>query len=107
MTLDLFGGRRLLLAGSRLGPFWIAALAVALILLVVLYREERRLVARRAGLFLLSLRLGAGAGRGGRVTTTALGRTTEQNEKLAKVLGLAPGQKLTELSRREVARRLI
>ncbi len=134
MTLDLLGGRRLLLAGSRLGPFWIAALAVALILLVILYREERRLVARRAGLILLSLRLAAAAAlvvalfepiaarsyvetQRGRVivavdvsesmTTTDPGRTAEQNDLLAKALGLAPGEKPAELTRREVARRLI
>src|SRR5437868_923612 len=61
MAFDLFGGRRLLLAGARLGWFWVAAGAVALVLLVVLYREERRLVARRAGLGLLGLRLAAAA----------------------------------------------
>ena len=49
MTFDFFGGRRLLLAGSRLGWIWTLALAAALILLLVLYREERRLVTRRAG----------------------------------------------------------
>ena len=61
MTFDLFGGRRLLLAGSRLGGFWVAAGVLALVLLVVLYREERRLVSRRAGLGLLGLRLAAAA----------------------------------------------
>jgi hypothetical protein len=61
MTLDLFEGRRLLLAGSRLGGFWLAAGAAALVLLIVLYREERRLVSRRAGLGLLGLRLAAAA----------------------------------------------
>ena len=30
MTFDLFGGRRLLLAGSRLGGFWVAAGVLAL-----------------------------------------------------------------------------
>src|SRR3954451_11738683 len=57
MTFDLFGGRRLLLAGSGQGGFWIAAGVAALVLLLVLYREERRLVSRRAGLGLLGLRL--------------------------------------------------
>src|SRR4051795_12747585 len=61
MTFDLFGGRRLLLAGSRLGWFWIAAGVAALVLLLWLYREERRLVSRRAGLGLLGLRLAAAA----------------------------------------------
>ena len=54
-----FFGRRLLFAGSRLGWIWTLALAAALVLLVVLYREEPRLVTRRAGLVLLSLRLAA------------------------------------------------
>src|SRR3954469_14915805 len=57
MTIDLFGGRRLLLAGSRLGWFWIAAGVTALVLLLWLYREERRLISRRAGIGLLGLRL--------------------------------------------------
>ena len=64
MTLDLMGGRRLLLAGSRLGWIWVLALAIAIVLLIVLYREERRLVTRRAGVFLLSLRLSGGGGAG-------------------------------------------
>src|SRR5579883_2384255 len=57
MTFDLFGGRRLLLAGGGLGWFWIAAGAAALVLLLVLYREERKLVSRRTGLGLLGLRI--------------------------------------------------
>ncbi len=61
MTFDLFGGWRLLLAGYRRGGIWIAAGAVALILLWILYRTERRLVSRRAGLSLLALRLAAAA----------------------------------------------
>ena len=134
MSFEFLGGRRLLLAGSRLGWFWILALAVAVILLVVLYREERRLVTRRAGLFLLCLRLIAAAAlafalfepiaartlietQRGRVivavdvsesmTTVDVGRTSEQNAKLAQVLLLDRGDEAARLSRREVARRLI
>ncbi|MHC5544952.1 hypothetical protein ACYOEI_42495, partial [Singulisphaera rosea] len=59
MTFDIFGGRRLLLAGTRLGWFWIGVGVVALVLVLVLYREERRLVSRRVGLWLLGLRLAA------------------------------------------------
>ena len=51
MGFEFFGGRRLLFAGSRLGWFWALALAAAVVLLVVLYREERRLVTRRPGCF--------------------------------------------------------
>src|SRR5947208_2243705 len=61
MTFDLPGGRRLVLAGGQLGWFWVATGAAALVLLLVLYREERKLVTRRAGLGLLTLRLAAAA----------------------------------------------
>src|SRR4051812_49990300 len=59
MAFELFGGRRLLLAGAGPGWFWVAAGAVALALLVWLYREQRRLVSRRAGIGLLGMRLAA------------------------------------------------
>ena len=134
MSFEFLGGRRLLLAGSRLGWFWILALATAVILLVVLYREERRLVTRRAGLFLLCLRLTAATAlafalfepiaartlvetQRGRVivavdvsesmTTVDEGRTSEQTAKLAQVLLLDRGDAAARLSRREVARRLL
>lgn len=61
MTFDLAGGRRLLLAGSGQGWVWLLVGASAVALLLLLYREERRLVSRRAGLGLLGLRLVAGA----------------------------------------------
>ena len=66
MSFNLAGGRRLLLAGSNWGGIWIAAGVAAVVLLLVLFREERKLVSRRVGLGLLTLRLtgGAGAGRG-------------------------------------------
>jgi hypothetical protein len=134
MSLEFLGGRRLLLAGSRLGWIWMLALAAAVVLLLVLYREERRLVTRRAGLFLLSLRLAAAASLAfalfepiaartlveterGRVivavdvsesmTTVDPNRTSEQNAKLAQAVGLKSGAEVAKLSRREVARRLI
>jgi hypothetical protein len=134
MALDLFGGRRLLLAGSSLGWVWIALLAVALLLLLVLYREERRLISRTAGLFLLGLRLLAAvvlvfalfepiAARTfsetlrGRVLvavdvsssmeTTDVGRPAEQRATLAKSLALSPGESALPLSRREIAARLL
>jgi hypothetical protein len=134
MALDLFGGWRLLLAGYRRGGFWIAAGAVALILLWFLYRAERRLVSRRAGLFLLALRLAAAvvlvltlfepiAARvfnetvRGRVIvavdisqsmeTVDPGRPPEARRELAQALQLSPGEPVEKLARREVARRLI
>ena len=50
MTFDFAGGRRLLLAGSGSTWFWLLAGSLALGLLLVLYREERRLVSRWSGL---------------------------------------------------------
>src|SRR5258708_27022475 len=132
MTFELFGGRRLLLAGSRQGGFWIAAGVVALLLLVWLYREERRLVSRRAGLGLLGLRLMAAAilvlalfepiaartfrevvkGRlvvavdvSESMATADPGRSAEAQGRLAKTLKLSPGEAIETLPRREVARR--
>ena len=57
MTIDFAGGRGLLLAGGGWGWLWALAALAALVLLLLLYREERRLVSRRAGLALLALRL--------------------------------------------------
>jgi hypothetical protein len=134
MSFEYFSGRRLLLAGSRLGWIWVLALAAAVVLLLVLYREERRLVTRRAGLFLLSLRMAAATAlvialfepiaartlvetERGRVivavdvsesmATVDSERTAQQKERLAKSLGLERGEDVAALSRRELARRLI
>jgi hypothetical protein len=57
MSWVLSGGGRLLLAGNGHAWAWLAAGAVALILLLILYRTERKLVSRRVGLTLLTLRL--------------------------------------------------
>ncbi len=134
MTFDLFGGWRLLLAGYRRGGIWIAAGVVALILLWILYRTERRLVSRRAGLCLLALRLAAAAALvlalfepiaarvfretlRGRVIvavnvsqsmeTADPGRPAEARRELAKVIEISPGEAIEGFSRREVVRRLI
>ncbi len=134
MTFDLFGGRRLVLAGYRLGGFWIVAGLVALILLWMLNRAERRLVSRRAGLCLLALRLAAAVALvlalfepiAARVYNEALrgrvivavdvsqsmetadpGRPAEARRELAEALKLSPGESVESLTRREVARRLI
>jgi hypothetical protein len=134
MTFDLFGRQRLLLAGSRLGGFWVAAGVLALFLLVALYREERRLVSRRAGLGLLGLRLAAAAvlvialfepiaaqtfqtvvtGRvfvaldvSESMATADPSRPPEERARLARLLALSPGAALEALPRREVARRLL
>jgi hypothetical protein len=134
MTFDLFGGGRLLLAGSRLGWFWVAAGVLALVLLVWLYREERRLVSRRAGLGLLGLRLAAAAvlvlalfepiaaqtfhtvvkGRvvvaldvSESMATADPQRPAEDSTRLTQLLALSPGSALGALPRREIARRLL
>ena len=134
MTFDLFGGRRLVLAGYGLGGFWIGAGLIALILLWMLNRAERRLVSRRAGYFLLALRLAAAAALvlalfepiAARVYTETLrgrvivavdvsqsmdtadpDRPAEARRQLAETLKLSPGEPMETLTRREVARRLL
>ncbi len=134
MTFDLTGGQRLLLAGWRLGGFWIAAGLAAVVLLFILYRAERRIVSRRAGLFLLGLRLAAASVlvaalfepiasrvtrevQRGRVIvavdvsqsmeTADPGRTESERTALARAIRLTPGEDHSTLPRREVARRLI
>ena len=134
MTFDLPGGRRIVLAGGQLGGFWIAAGALAVVLLLVLYREERKLVPRRFGLILLGLRLLAALALvvalfepiaertyresiRGRVVlavdtsesmaTADPGRTVDERDRLRKTLGLSPAEPVDRMSRREVARRLI
>ena len=134
MTFDLFGGWRLLLAGYRRGGIWLAAGVVALILLWILYRTERRLVSRRAGLGLLGLRFAAAAALvlalfepiaarvfretlRGRVIvavnvsqsmeTSDPGRPAEARRDLASLIEISPGEPIEGLSRREVVRRLL
>ena len=134
MTVNLPGGRHLMLAGGGFGWFWLAAGVVALVLLLWLYREERKLVSRRAGLFLLALRLLAAAvlvlalfepiaartfrqtvrGRvvvavdtSESMATADPGRTGEERSRLVKTLNLSLAVPLDTLTRREVARLLI
>ncbi len=57
MSFDLGAGRHLVLAGGGRAAIWIAVGAVALLLLLALYRYELRLVSRRVGLALLGTRL--------------------------------------------------
>ncbi len=133
MTFELPGGRKLVLAGGQLGGFWLAAGVAAIVLLLVLYREERRLVSRKAGLGLLALRLAAAAALVGALfepiaartfresvrgrvivavdvsesmATADPGRTVEERAALARVLGMSPAEPLDAIPRREVVRRL-
>jgi hypothetical protein len=134
MTLRLLGSHRLLFAGRGQGWLWIGASVVVLLLIIILYRYERRLVSRRVGLGLLTLRLLAAAALvlalfepiiarsyretiRGRVivgvdlsdsmATTDPGRSAEEARRLAKALRLSPAEPAEILTRREIARRLL
>ena len=130
MRLDFAGGRGLLLAGSGRGWLWVVAGLAALVLLLLLYREERRLVSRGAGLGLLGLRLLAAsvlvlalfepiASRTwreavrGRVlvavddseSMTTVDPNRPPDER--KALATSPGDRVEGLARRDIARRLV
>ena len=134
MTLTLPLGLRLILAGGRLGWFWILVGIAAVVLLLVLYREERHLVSKRVGLMLLGLRIIAAsflviglfepiAARTVRETlrgrvilgvdisesmaTTDPGREGLERSKLLKILNLRADAPLDTMSRREIARGLM
>ena len=134
MTLDLPGGRRLILAGGGLGLFWVGVGGAAVVLLLVLFRAERALVSRRVGLTLLGLRLLAAAvlvmalfepiaartfreTLRGRVivavdvsesmSTADPDRSGPERVALVKTLGLSMGDPIDAMSRRELARKLI
>ena len=133
LGLGLGGGHRLILAGLSRWGLWLAAGSVAIGLIAVLYRYERRVVSRKAGLSLLALRVLAvlilvaalfepiaaitvHETVQGRVIvgvdlsesmSTADDRPAEDRLKLAKLPGASPRDMTTSPSRREVARRLI
>lgn len=133
-ALNFGGGRRLVLAGIERGWIWLLAGAVAVILMVVLYRYERKLVSRRTGLTLLAMRVLAAlalvaalfepiAERSFRETlrgrvilgvdvsesmaTADRARSPENREQLRRTLDLSPTEAPESLPRREVARRLL
>lgn len=134
MRFDRLNSRKLLLAGSDNVWLWLAIGAFALILLVVLYRNERQLVSQRAGLSLLGLRLLAALtlivalfepiatrtfreSLKGRVivavdnsnsmTTPDAGRPEDERKALATLLQLSPTDQLPSITRHEISRRLI
>ncbi len=133
-ALNLGGGRRLILAGARLGGLWLAAGVLALVLLLALYRYERRLVSRGMGLTLLMLRIAAalalmialfepiaertyqetvrgrvivGVDLSESMATVDAGRPAEARERLRATLDLSPAESPETFSRREIARRLL
>ena len=115
MRIDLAGGGRLLLAGAGQAWVWLLLGAVVLVLLLVLYREERKLVSRRAGLMLLTLRLSAAGvlvfalfepiAAWTRVETVR-GKLVVAADSSESMSTIDPGR-LDGRSRREIARRLI
>lgn len=134
LDLGLGDGRRLILAGVSRWGLWLAAGCVAIALIAILYRYERKIVSRRAGLALLALRVVAAlalvaalfepiAARTFRETvrgrvilgvdlsesmaTADPDRSADDQRKLAKPAGSSPGDGNSPPSRREIARRLI
>ena len=132
--LTLGAGRRLILAGIRLGWLWAVVGAAALVLVLVLYRYERRLVSRRTGLTLLTMRVVAalalvaalfepiarttyrevvrgrvivGVDLSESMATSDPGRSDEARKALAKELDLSPTESPATITRREVERRLL
>src|SRR5262249_2630575 len=126
-ALPLGAGRRLILAGVRLGGVWLAVGAAALVLLLVLYRSERRPVSPRTGLALLALgvlgalalvaalfepiaqwsfretirgRVVLGADLSESMATADPDRPSEERQKLAATLKAKPEESLTPLPRR-------
>ena len=91
MTLLAFtigGGNRLVLAGVARWGIWLAAGLAALSLIIVLYRYERRLVSRRAGLALLSLRILAAAALVAALFEPIASRTFRETVRGRVVLGV-------------------
>lgn len=136
MTIDLGGGRKILLADLARdgGWIWLVAGCVAIVIVASIYRHERRLVSRRAGLVLLSLRLLAtlalvialldpiaartrreevrgrvilGVDRSASMETTDPAREGALAERLGRLIRLSPGEDLGRLSRLDVTRRLL
>jgi hypothetical protein len=133
-ALNFGGGRRLVLAGIERGWIWLLVGVIALALMIVLYRYERKLVSRRTGLTLLGMRVLAalalvaalfepiaersiretlrgriilGVDISDSMATADPGRTPENREQLRKTLDLSPAETPETLPRREVVRRLL
>ena len=115
VALALFGGRRLILAGVSRWGIWLAAGFVALGLILALYRYERRIVSKRAGLTLLALRVCAALALVAALFEPIASRTFRETLRGRVILGVDLSESMTtadagtdrSLSRREAARRLI
>jgi hypothetical protein len=114
MNISLGGGRRLVLAGVEHGWLWLAAGAVALGLLVALYRYERRLVNRRHGLILLVLRLAAAGALVASLFEPVAERVVREAVRGRVIVGVDLSESMAtkdasggHAARREAARRLL
>ncbi len=134
MSFDLWSGRRLLLAGWGEDWLWLFAGALALILLLGLYRYERCLVPRGAGLVLLGLRTVAalalvcallepistrsyresvrgrlivGVDLSASMDTADPQRPAEERQRLAETLGIESAEEAGELARLQIHHRLL
>lgn len=88
LALTLGGGNRLILAGVARWGVWLAAGLAALSLILMLYRYERKLVSRRAGLALLSLRILAAAALVAALFEPIAARTFRETVRGRVVLGV-------------------
>jgi hypothetical protein len=114
MNIPLGGGRRLVLAGMAGGWLWLVAGAVALGLLLVLYRYERRLVAPRTGLALLTLRVAAALALVASLFEPVAERVVREAVRGRVVVGVDLSESMATsdaaggtATRREAARRLL
>ena len=126
-TIALGEGRHLVLAGGGRAWAWLAAGAIALGLVLALYRYERRLVSLRTGLVLLSLRVVAALALVTLLFEPIAARTTRETVRGRVILGVdlsesmatadpvppsedrrtSPSEAPATVKRREVARRLM
>ena len=126
-TIALGENRHLVLAGGGRAWAWLAAGAVALGLVLALYRYERRLVSRSTGLALLSLRVIAALALVATLFEPIAARTTRETVRGRVILGVdlsesmatadpvppsedrrtSPSEPIATVTRREVARRLL
>jgi hypothetical protein len=134
MDSDHAEQRRLLLAGGDQAWLWLLVGGLVVVLLVVLYRHERRLVSQRLGLALLSIRLAAalvlvvflfepiaartyreelrgrvvvGIDLSGSMSTVDATRPEDDRRRLAQVLDLSPAEAVEHQSRRSLAGRFL
>ncbi len=118
MAFDLGAGRKLVLAGTDNGLAWLIVGAIALLLIAILYRTERRLVSRRAGLALVALRVAAALALVTALFEPIAARTLRESARGRLIVGVDLSDSMATpdvptpdgrpaVSRREAARRLV